>query len=77
MARKMKEGEMDEELIEAFKSFDRDNNGFIVLEELMEILKSDGENLSDEEITLMFEEADEDGSGQITFEKFVKMMMAK
>ena len=29
MAKKMKEGEMDEEMIEAFKTFDKNGNGYI------------------------------------------------
>ena len=38
MAKKMKEGEMDEELIEAFKTFDKNNNGYITMQELSEVM---------------------------------------
>ena len=31
MAKKMKEGEMDEEMIEAFKTFDKNGNGYITM----------------------------------------------
>eukprot|EP00438_Fugacium_kawagutii_P009822 Skav212323 [mRNA] locus=scaffold3374:166035:166867:- [translate_table: standard] len=71
MARKMKDPVRDtdteEELIEAFKVFDRDGNGFI----------SAAEKLTDEEVDEMIREADVDGDGQINYEEFVKMMMAK
>lgn len=38
MAKKMKEGEMDEELIEAFKTFDKSNKGFFTVEELRDVM---------------------------------------
>ena len=38
MAKKMKEGEMDEELVEAFKTFDKTNKGYITFEELKEVM---------------------------------------
>lgn len=77
MAKKMKEGEMDEELIEAFKTFDKTNKGFFELEELKEVMRHYGEKLSDEEFALMFNEADFDHDGKIAFQDFVLMMMAK
>ena len=54
MAMKMKGGEMDEELVEAFKTFDTDMNGYIVEEELRDIMRSYGEKLTDYEVKLMF-----------------------
>lgn len=77
MARKMKEGEMDEELVEAFKTFDKNGNGHITKEELRDVMLQYGEKLTDEEVKLMFEETDIDGDGIISFEDFVLMMMAK
>ena len=38
MAKKMKEGEMDEELIETFKTFDKNGNGYITMQELSEVM---------------------------------------
>ena len=77
MAKKMKEGEMDEEMIEAFKTFDKNNNGFITFEEMKDIMNQYGEKLSDEDAQLTFEETDYDKDGKISFEDFVLMMMAK
>lgn len=77
MAKKMKEGEMDEELVEAFKTFDKNNKGYYTVEELKEVMHHYGEKISDEEVKLMFEETDLDHDGKVTFEDFVLMMMAK
>ena len=77
MAKKMKEGELDEELVEAFKTFDKGNKGYYTLEELKEVMHHYGEKLSDDELKIMFDEIDIDHDGQITFEDFVLMMMAK
>merc|ERR1712242_653940 len=77
MARKMKDTDTEEELIEAFKVFDRDGNGFISAAELRHVTTNLGEKLTDEEVDEMIREADVDGDGQINYEEFVKMMMAK
>merc|ERR1712176_1003266 len=76
MARKMKDTDTEEELIEAFKVFDRDGNGFISPAELRHVMTNLGEKLTDEEIDEMMHEADADASGQINYEEFVKFMMA-
>merc|ERR1712103_5077 len=77
MARKMKDTDTEEELIEAFKVFDRDGNGFISAAELRHIMTKLGEKLTDEEVDEMIREADICGDGQINYEEFVKVMMAK
>merc|ERR1712061_861832 len=73
----MKDTDTEEELIEAFKVFDRDGNGFISAAELRHVMTNLGEKLTDEEVDEMIREADVDGDGQINYEEFVKMMMAK
>mmetsp|Transcript_32624 Transcript_32624/g.89977 ORF Transcript_32624/g.89977 Transcript_32624/m.89977 type:complete len:150 (-) Transcript_32624:84-533(-) len=77
MARKMKDSDTEEELIEAFKVFDRDGDGFISAGELCSAMKNLGECLTDAEVDEMIREADMDGDGQINYDEFVKMMMAK
>merc|ERR1719420_2921233 len=77
MARKMKDVDVEEELIEAFKVFDRDGNGFISHAELSHVMTNLGQRLTDEEVGEMIREADIDGDGQINYEEFVMMMMAK
>merc|ERR1712025_1408860 len=77
MARKMKDTDTEEELIEVFKVFDRDGNGFISAAELRHVMTNLGEKLTDEEVDEMIRDGDGDGDGQINYEEFVKMMMAK
>lgn len=92
MAKKMKEADTEEELIEAFKVFDRDGNGtnnkWIIMKkidvaglisaaELRHVMTNLGEKLTDEEVDEMIREADIDGDGHINYEEFVRMMMAK
>ena len=73
----MKDTDSEEEILEAFKVFDKDGNGFISAAELRHIMTNLGEKLSDEEVDEMIREADIDGDGQINYEEFVKMMMSK
>ena len=68
---------MDEEMMEAFKTFDVDGKGFVNLEDLKRVLKHYNENLSDDEVKLMFQETDQDNDGKINFKDFILMMMAK
>lgn len=77
MARKMKDTDSEEELKEAFRVFDKDQNGFISAAELRHVMTNLGEKLTDEEVDEMIREADVDGDGQINYEEFVKVMMAK
>lgn len=65
MARKMKDTDSEEEIREAFKVFDRDNNGFISAAELRHVMTSIGEKLTDDEVDEMIREADQDGDGKI------------
>ncbi|KAJ9185846.1 hypothetical protein P3X46_005433 [Hevea brasiliensis] len=76
MARKMKESEAEEELKEAFKVFDKDQDGYISPNELRHVMINLGEKLTDEEVELMIREADLDGDGQVNYEEFVRMMLA-
>ena len=77
MARKMKDTDTEEELLEAFKVFDRDGNGFITSHELRYVMTNLGEALTSDEVEEMIKEADLDGDGQINYEEFVRMMMSK
>jgi len=77
MARKMKDTDSEEEIREAFRVFDRDNNGFISGAELKHVMTNLGERLTDEEVDEMIREADIDGDGQVNYEEFVTMMTSK
>lgn len=52
---------------EAFKVFDRDNNGFISAQELRLVMANLGEKLTDEEVEEMIKEADMNGDGQVDY----------
>ncbi|CAL5413408.1 unnamed protein product [Camellia sinensis] len=71
----LKETDAEEELKEAFKVFDKDQNGYISANELRHVMINLGEKLTDEEVDQMIKEADLDGDGQVNYEEFVKMMM--
>ncbi|MCJ1388823.1 hypothetical protein MMC18_001673 [Xylographa bjoerkii] len=82
MARKMKDTDSEDEIREcihpeAFKVFDRDNNGFISAAELRHVMTSIGEKLTDDEVDEMIREADQDGDGRIDYNEFVQLMMQK
>ncbi|MCJ1405472.1 hypothetical protein MMC11_008700 [Xylographa trunciseda] len=86
MARKMKDTDSEDEIranshlayqCEAFKVFDRDNNGFISAAELRHVMTSIGEKLTDDEVDEMIREADQDGDGRIDYNEFVQLMMQK
>jgi calmodulin len=65
----MKDTDSEEEIREAFKVFDRDNNGFISAAELRHVMTSIGEKLTDDEVDEMIREADQDGDGRIDCRK--------
>ena len=77
MSKKINEGQMDEEMMEAFKTFDEAGKGYINLNDLKRVLKQYNENLSDEEVTILFHETDADKDNKINFKDFILMMMAK
>ena len=77
MVKKMKGTDTEEELIEAFKVFDRDGNDYITAHELRYIMSSLGEDIKPQEIDDMIKEADTDNDGQINYTEFVNMMMSK
>ena len=77
MSKKINEGQMDEEMMEAFKTFDNTGKGYISKKDLARVLKHYNEILTEEEVTLMFNETDADKDGKINFKDFILMMMAK
>ena len=55
------EKENEDELKQAFKTFDKDGNGFITADELRHAMTNLGEKLTDDEVEQMMKEADVDG----------------
>merc|ERR1712100_990516 len=68
--------QMEEEIKDAFLTFDADGSGFITREELIETLTTMGDPVDEETITGMIQEADVDGDGKINYEEFTKIMLA-
>ena len=73
----MKDPDTEEDLIEAFKIFDKDENGVISTAELRYILTTLGERLIEKEADEMIREADTDGDGFINYHEFVNIIMTK
>lgn len=73
-----KRGSSDEtveaEMKEAFEIFDKDKNGYITRDELQDVMKSLGEELSQEQLDEMMRECDLNGDNKVSFKEFVKMM---
>merc|ERR1712194_223965 len=77
MVKKMKTSDIKDKLIDAFKVFDVDHDGFITPDELMSAMAHLGEDLNQSEIEEMIKEADIENDGKLDFDEFSKMMMAK
>ena len=60
--------EKENEVVEAFRVFDREGNGFINAAEIRRVMTNLGDKLNDEEVDEMIREADLDGDGQVNYE---------
>ena len=60
------EGEQD--MLEAFKVFDADGNGYITAAELRRVMTGIGETLTDAEVNDMLRAADTNNDGKINYE---------
>merc|ERR1740123_2207209 len=67
--------QMNEELKEAFRIYDKEGQGFITNEVLKEILREIDSTLTENDLDNIIEEVDEDGSGTMDFDEFQEMMM--
>ena len=74
MSRKMRDTDSEEEMMEAFRVFDKDGSGYITAAELRHVMTNLGEKLTDEEVDEMIREADMDGDGHMSYEEFVAIM---
>ena len=72
--REIHDSEIEDEIREAFRVFDREGNGFITVPDLTEVLLKLGEKLSSEECQELIHEADIDGDGTVNYEEFVTML---
>ena len=74
MFREFHDSDIEEEIREAFRVFDKEGNGFIATAELAGVLQNIGDVLSEEETDELIAEADMDGDGNINYEEFVAML---
>ena len=69
--------QQEEEVINAFRVFDKEGNSLIQTDELKDIMMTIGDKMTEDEADEMIHEADIDGDGTINYEEFVRMMMAR
>lgn len=62
--------EEEKELLEAFRIFDKNRDGFICSSELRFLLSKLGLKISEEEADGMIAEVDTDGDGRVSYEEF-------
>ena len=76
MNNKLKQNDAEQELIEAFKIFDRDGKGLISENEFKHIMLSLGEKISEEELEEMMKKADPDKKGFVNYKQFAKVILS-
>ena len=67
----------EEELVECFKIFDENGDGFISAAELKHQMMTQGDKLTEEEANDMINEANVDKNGLINYREFVKILLNK
>jgi calmodulin len=77
MSRQMRQSDIEEELRETFRVFDRDGDGFITPQELRTLLISLGLDSSAQVIRSMIGEADRNRDGKIDFAEFRALALGK
>ena len=70
----MRDKGFKDELLEAFKVFDKNNDGFIAMEEMKQVMDNLGQHLTDQELEETIRECDMNGDGKVDYNEFVKMM---
>lgn len=70
------QGDIEDEILDAFRAFDKDQDGKIAGTELAHILKNIGEPLSQEEVDEMIAQADLHKDGIIDYVEYVHLMLS-
>ncbi|XP_059085043.1 uncharacterized protein LOC131882037 isoform X3 [Tigriopus californicus] len=74
MSKQQRFGMTEDSLKDAFKIFDKDDDGFISVSELRHIMQGLGEKMTDQELDEMVREADSDNDGLINYKEFVQIL---
>jgi calmodulin len=77
MSRQMRQSDIEDELREAFRVFDKDSDGFITPQELRSLLISLGLDSSADVIRRMINEADRNRDGKIDYSEFRALALGK
>ncbi len=67
----------EEDVIRAFKVFDRANNGYLACAEFKHILTTLGDKFTEEEVEEVFREANLRGDGKLNYVEFVEFWKSK
>lgn len=72
----LKDGPNNEaEMLEAFQAFDKEGQGFIMVEDMKHVLTSMGtDRLTPEEADIMLKLVDKDGDGVLNYEEIIKVL---
>ncbi len=67
--------ERKKDIMQVFKKYDKENKGYINLDDIKEINRQLKESTDEETMRLMVEKADSNRDGKITFEDFYSVMV--
>jgi Ca2+-binding EF-hand superfamily protein len=59
------------QLLQVFKKFDKDGNGLLTADEIMNTMKSLGIEISSQDVKELVKEMDENNDGKISYEEFL------
>jgi len=65
----------EKDLLEAFRVFDRDENGLISLNELRVIFTTLGETIATDEVNSILEQVHVDDNGKVKYAEFIKLIL--
>ncbi len=74
MNKKLRNEDVEEEIIETFKKFDQDNNGLIGPEDIYNLLHNFNQDITISEAEEMIKNIDIDDDGMVNYKEFVKMI---
>eukprot|EP00566_Odontella_aurita_P025339 CAMPEP_0113571590 /NCGR_PEP_ID=MMETSP0015_2-20120614/25636_1 /TAXON_ID=2838 /ORGANISM="Odontella" /LENGTH=113 /DNA_ID=CAMNT_0000474553 /DNA_START=319 /DNA_END=660 /DNA_ORIENTATION=+ /assembly_acc=CAM_ASM_000160 len=77
MASILSDTDSEEEIMEAFKIFDKDEDGLITVAEFWHIVINLGERITDEELEEIIKTCTNDGEDRVNYMEFVKMISSK